>query len=86
MAVVNQLPQNTQIIVTLDENAVMSDVRKALKMIRGVSSVRVARISDDHSVSPALRTRIKKAREESAKGETIVCNTPEEMLHYFDSL
>ena len=29
---------------------------------------------------------IKKAREESVRGETIVCNTPEEMQRYFDSL
>ena len=51
-----------------------------------VASVRMARISDDRSISPALHARIKKAREESARGETIVCNTPEEMQKYFDSL
>ena len=55
-------------------------------MIRGIASVRMARISDDRSITPALRTRINKAREESARGETIVCNTPEEMQKYFDSL
>jgi len=29
---------------------------------------------------------IRKARQESSRGETIVCNTPEEMQQYFDSL
>lgn len=38
------------------------------------------------AVTPALRTKIKKAREESDKGETVVCNSPEEMQRYFDSL
>lgn len=38
------------------------------------------------AVTPALRTKIKKAREESAKGETVVCSSPEEMQCYFDSL
>ena len=28
--------------ITLEENAVVSDIKKALKMIRGVASVRVA--------------------------------------------
>ncbi len=39
-----------------------------------------------NEVTPALRTKIKKAREESSKGETVVCSTPEEMQRYFDSL
>ena len=37
-------------------------------------------------VSPSLRTKIKKAREESARGETVGCSSPEEMQQYFDSL
>ena len=37
-------------------------------------------------ISPALQARIKKARSEHAKGETISCNTPDEMQKYFDSL
>ena len=38
------------------------------------------------TVTPALRSKIRKAREESDNGETIVCSTPEEMQQYFDSL
>lgn len=42
--------------------------------------------SNHNVVTPALRTKIRKAREESAKGETVVCSSPEEMKQYFDSL
>ena len=35
------LPQSTQIIVTLDNNAMVSDIKKAIKLIRGVVSVKV---------------------------------------------
>ena len=60
----------------------VSDIKKALRLMRGVVSVEMAR----ESISPALRASIKKARKESEKGETIVCRTPEEMQRYFDSL
>ena len=74
----------TQMIVTLEDNAMVSEIKKALKLIRGIASVRVTRA--DNSIMPALRRSMKKAREEFAKGETISCHTPEEMQKYFDSL
>ena len=77
-------PQTNQVIVTLEDGVALSEIRKALLLIRGVASVRVAR--NDKTVTPALRTKIRKARKESADGETIVCSTPEEMQQYFDSL
>ena len=80
------LPQTSQMIVTLESDAVVSEIRNALKLIRGVASVRVATLSDDNTVTPALRRSINKARREYAKGETIKCSTPEEMQRYFDSL
>ncbi len=82
----SQITQPTQIIVTLEGNATTSEIKKTLKMIRGVASVRIARLSDDAIISPTIQKNIKKAREESACGETIVCNSPEEMQKYFDSL
>ena len=80
------LPQTSQIIVTLEDNALVADIKRALKMIRGIASVRTATISDDHTITPAMRRSINKARREYAKGETIKCSTPEEMQRYFDSL
>ena len=80
------LPQTSQIIVTLEDNALVADIKRALKLIRGIASVRVTTISDDNSITPALRRSINKARGEYAKGETISCSTPEKMQRYFDSL
>ena len=75
-----------QIIVTLDNTTKVTDIKKALKLIRGVASVRMARVKNDNQISPSLYARMKKARKEYEKGETIACNTPDEMQKYFDSL
>lgn len=77
-------PQTNQVIVTLEDGAALSEIRKALLLIRGVAAVHVAH--GDNMVTPALRTKIRKACKESSDGETIVCSTPEEMQQYFDSL
>lgn len=75
-----------QMIITLEDNALIADIKKALKLIRGVASVRVTTINDDKTITPAMRRSINKARREYANGETISCSTPEEMQNYFDSL
>ena len=77
---------STQMIITLEDNALVADIKRALKLIRGIASVRTATISDDRTITPAMRRSINKARREMAKGETIKCSTPEEMQQYFDSL
>ena len=77
---------STQMIITLEDNALVADIKLALKLIRGIASVRTATISDDRTITPAMRRSINKARCEMAKGETIKCSTPEEMQQYFDSL
>ena len=73
-------------IVTLEDNALVADIKKALKLIRGVASVRVTSMDEDKVTTPALRRSISKARREFAKNETFTCTTPEEMQRYFDSL
>ena len=78
--------QSNQMIITLEDNALVSEIKKALMMIRGVASVRVASIQDDNSITPAMKKSIDKARKEFANGETISCATPEEMQRYFDGL
>lgn len=75
-----------QMIITLEDNALIADIKKALKLIRGVASVRVATLQDDQTITPAMRRSINKARREYANGETISCSSPEEMQNYFDSL
>ena len=79
-------PPSNQIIVTLESGAIIADIKKALRMIRGIASVRMASVKDDKTITPAMRRSINKARRELANGETISCSTPEEMQRYFDSL
>jgi len=79
-------PSSNQIIVTLEPDAIIADLKKTLKMIRGVASVRATKVKADNHISPALSRKISKARKEYAKGETFSCRTPEEMQQYFDSL
>ncbi len=86
MATTTSIPKPAQMIITLEDNALVTDIKRALKMIRGVASVRVADIRDDKTITPAMRQSINKARREYAKGETITCRTAEEMQRYFDSL
>lgn len=86
MATTTPTSNPAQMIITLEDNALIADIKRALKLIRGVASVRVATINDDKSITPALRRSINKARRELSKGETTKCSTPEEMQRYFDSL
>ena len=86
MATATAIPKQAQMIITLEDNALVADIKRALKLIRGIASVRTASISDDNTITPALRRSINKARREYAKGETIKCSTPEEMQRFFDSL
>ena len=79
MSVTITAPHPSQMIVTLENNAMVSDIKKALKLIKGVASVRMARVTDDNQITSALYAKIKKARQEYANGETISCNSPEEM-------
>ena len=76
-ATLNSKP--VQMIVTLEDNALIADIKKALKLLRGVASVRMANLKDDETITPAMHRSINKARREYANGETISCSTPEEM-------
>lgn len=80
------VPKPAQLIITLEDDALIADIKKALKLIRGVTSVRVATLNDDKTITPAMRRSINKARREYVNGETISCSSPEEMQRYFDSL
>jgi len=86
MATATSIQKPAQMIITLEDNALVADIKRALKLIRGVASVRVATIGDDNTITPAMQRSINKARREYANGETIKCSTPEEMQRYFDSL
>jgi hypothetical protein len=57
MAAATSLSKPSQMIVTLEDNALIADIKKALKLIRGVASVRVATISDGNTSNAVLSTK-----------------------------
>ena len=81
----------TQLTVSIEDVSMLDQIRQAISLLRGVRSVSLKRqrktsVSDDKTITPALRRSINKARQEYANGETISCSTPEEMQQYFDNL
>lgn len=58
------------------------------KRVREALSQRLAEenASSKNIITPALAMQIRKAREEYSKGETKRCETPEQMMQFFDSL
>ena len=42
MASATSISKPAQMIITLEDNALIADIKKALKLIRGIASVRVA--------------------------------------------
>lgn len=61
-----------QLIVTVDDTAVMNDIRKAIKMIRGVSNI---------SVVKPKKTEIEVAREDAKAGRVTKWNSVDEMFN-----
>ncbi len=57
----------TQLIVSLEDASMLSDIKKAIRMLRGVASVRVSETSDIPN-STTIR-----AMEELENGQTVVC-------------
>ena len=47
MASATSISKPAQMIITLEDNALIADIKKALKLIRGIASVRVATLNDD---------------------------------------
>ena len=64
----------TQLIVNVEDISLLSDLKKAIMMLRGVAS-----ISEKNDVSN-VNTDTLKAMEEAKAGNTIKCNSFEEYL------
>jgi len=77
---------NRQLVVNIEDVSLINDVRRAIKMLRGVTSVRMSSMNNGNTITPALAKRIQNARAEFQSGETITCSNKEEMQKYFDSL
>lgn len=74
----------SQFLISIEDRALVNDVCRAIKMLKGVTSIRIMRPSQ--VISPSLAAKLNKARKEYAAGETISCHTPEEMNRFFESL
>ena len=72
--------------ITLNERTTSGKALMAYLQALGVLVKKITPAVMDDQITPALSKRMKKAREEFAKGETIACHTPAEMQTYFDSL
>lgn len=57
----------TQLIVSIDDASVLADIKKAIRLLRGVSSVKVCK----NKVHPNKTTI--QAIEDAANGKTIKC-------------
>ena len=76
--------------IQLEENADWHSILQAMKMIRGVLSVRrlpeKKRKTNDSVITPELAERIREARENYLKGDTVCFNSMEEFDKYFESI
>ena len=72
--------------ITLNERTASGKALMAYLKALGILVKKISPKTEERSISPALRSLMKKAREEYANGETISCSTPEEMQNYFDNL
>lgn len=64
----------TQLIVSLDDQKLLPNVKAAIRMLRGVASVKVCKNE------PTLNPKTLQAMREVENGDTIVCDTMEEYL------
>lgn len=69
-------------------DALWAVIQAQPKKVKEALSIRLAEdnVSAKNMITPAVAKQIRKARQEYSKGETISCQTPEEMQQYFDSL
>lgn len=75
----------TQLIVSLEDTSMLSDIKKAIRMLRGVVSVREAE-KDSFELSDEAKKRIELSREQYRNGDVVACATKEELHQFLDSL
>lgn len=68
----------TQLIVSIDEQSMLSDIKKAIKMIKGVVSVKTNK--------QVINTTTQSAIEEAEKGNVITCDSFEDYKKLVNNL
>ncbi|WP_288056563.1 hypothetical protein [Xylanibacter rodentium] len=64
----------TELIVSIENPTMMADIKRAIRMVRGVAAVKVSKRSE----TPNAYTL--KAFQEAENGDTIVCDNIDEYL------
>lgn len=70
----------TQLIVSLEDGSMLNDVKRAIKMLRGVVSVKESKVND-YMPNPVTL----KAIDELENGQTVVCSDFNEYLKLVNS-
>lgn len=72
--------------ITLEDNAVVADIKKAIKMIRGIAAVRMLNTAPANVITPALAKKLEKAHRDYAEGKYTECRTQEELESFLNAL
>ena len=79
-------PMPLHLDITLEDNAIISDIKKAIQMIKGISSVRILPTKQENVITPSLAKKIEKARKDFAEGNYTECKTKEELEAFLEAL
>ena len=79
-------PMPLHLDITLEDNAVVADIKKAIKMIKGIADVRILPSKQENRITPSLAKKIEKARKDFAEGRYTECKTKEELEAFLEAL
>ena len=79
-------PMPLHLDITLEDNAMVADIKKAIKMIKGIAIVRTLHVKQDNVITPSLARKIEKARKDYAEGRYTECKTKEELEAFLEAL
>lgn len=79
-------PTTLHLDINLEDNAVVADIKKAIKMIKGITAVRVTTLSRENVITPSLAKKIAKARQDYVEGRYTECRTKEELDSFLNAL
>ena len=79
-------PMPLHLDITLEDNAMVADIKKAIQMIKGIASVRILPAKQENIITPSLAKKIEKARKDFAEGRYTECKTKEELEAFLEAL
>jgi copper chaperone CopZ len=79
-------PMPLHLDITLEDNAMVADIKKAIQMIKGIASVKILPAKQENVITPSLAKKIEKARKDFAEGRYTECKTKEELEAFLEAL